>query len=225
MKLLTTIAIFASLCIAQEPASKKPVQIGDIVLSRGPSMDHGPTLTMFTEVLASANVPGGVVYTSGCQPAPDIAFRAWQGQPLAQLLDSTIAQDPSYAWSFHSGAVNLFPKSGLPDIFRLTIKHFEWSTSTFGITSASLLFGQDSVRNNLANRGMVEEPGRVSASAAPKIGNGVAELAPPEIKSVDNLDVLSTLNAIAASRGNGVWSYEEHVCGSVRMFRLGFRER
>jgi hypothetical protein len=158
MKALASIAIFASLCIAQEQTSKKPAQIGDIALSRDLFMDHGSTLAMFKDALASANVPGGVVYISGCQPAPDVAFRAWQGQPLAQVLDSIVAQDPSYMWSFQGGAVNLVPKSGLPDIFRIAIKHFEWNTSTNAMTPAGLLFRQDPVQTQLANRGLVQAP-------------------------------------------------------------------
>jgi hypothetical protein len=226
MKLAVLISILAPLCIAQEQASKTPVRIGDIVLARAAYIDHGSTREMLRAVLYSANVSGGIVLTSGCQPAPDIYFQGWSGQPLTQLLDGMVALDQAHTWSFRQGVVDLLPRTNTPAVFNLSIKHFEWITSEFTNAIVGRLFQEESIRRHLAGRGLV--PGIETGPGlyrAPRIVDGHPEQGPPgEAKSVDGLDVLSVLNAIAASHESAVWWYEERVCGTEHTYTINGKE-
>ena len=182
-----------------------------------------PLASAFESALSLAQVPGGIVLMKGCKSVPSTVVIV-HGTTLGSVLKSIERADPSYHWIVEDGVVNLLPRRGVPQLLRVKVKTFEVNNAANPSDAANMLFAlpefregavhlsltQGGVQSFLSSGG--EQPG------APQGENRRFDL------HLENLTVLSALNAIVRANKGGIWIYNERYCNAHGVFNIGFSQ-
>lgn len=206
--------------LAQEPTTPARLEPEQTPLRLMVSIDLGSLREVFGRVTESAHIAGGIVITSGCGEPVRKPFYEPGGISLAAALDRLTTTYPEYDWTAQDGAVNLLPKRAGLGVLNLRISEFEWDTGAHVRANVGRVFGP-SVRRVLAESGVVA--GLHSESVlqnAPPVVNGVPELPRGRKLKIENVTVLSALNAVVSSYGQAVWVYEEQTCDGRKTYWL-----
>ena len=190
--------------------------------SSGVHLEFASTREGFSAVLQSAKLPGGITTSFGCESQSGRSLSLPPGLPLADALEPVVSLEGIHYWTFQQGVVDLLPANGVPDVLNTTIGHFEWNTGTRVLPTLDQLFASPSVRSRLKELGLTSAlDSIILLQKAPQMVDGRPVVAANgEERVVENATLLSILNAIVASHGVGMWSYEERRCGSEKTFHI-----
>lgn len=194
--------------------------------SPGVHLEFASTREGLSAVLRSAKLPGGITTSFGCESKSARALSLPPGLPLNDALDSVVSLEGTHYWAFQQGVVNLLPTKGVPDVLSTTTGHFEWNTGTRVLPTLHQLFASPSVRGRLKELGLTSAlESIILPQKAPQVVDGRPVVAVNgEHRVVENATLVSILNAIVASHGVGMWSYEERRCGSEKTFQISSAE-
>jgi hypothetical protein len=207
---------------AQEPSPSMRVEAQGIDLQEVVSVNPGSARQVITEILRSAQRAGGMVTLSGCGEPDQGTFRAAGRSSVASALDLLTATYPEYYWSIQDGAVDLLPRRNRPKAMDIRIQHIDWDTTASVNLSIDTVFHVGGVGGLLAKLGIAagleEGPG---LQRPPRVVNGVPEPPPQGRKyELENVSVLTALNAVVASYGSAIWWYDERTCDGKTTYRL-----
>jgi hypothetical protein len=165
----------------------------------------------FHASLSGARAAGGVVTINGCEE--DNFKRRWnpQGQPLGEVLNEIVGADPRYRWEKQDGAINLLPASGEPVLLQTQIGEFSIRTSS-SLDALNQLKNRAEVKNAMSNlhlRGGLTIIMHLSNSTEFSLHFRGGTLR-------------KALNAIALSKGNDIWKYNEIHCGERNEVTITF---
>jgi hypothetical protein len=162
------------------------------------------TTDAFYLFLNNTGVPGGLVRTMECKDDAKKHNIAILNDPMRQLLDALVTQDPNYKCEYANGTVNLLLVSYEPALLNIEIKEFHVENITSAQSAVSILLSTPEVKQ--AMEALNLKPGLTlivePVSLRPKSFN-------VECK---NMTLREVLNAIAKAQGNGIWEYIEAHC-------------
>jgi hypothetical protein len=182
-----------------------------------------PLVSTFENALSLAQVPGGLVIVKGCDNAPGAVVTV-SGDTLASVLRSVQRADPSYLWTIEDGVLDLLPKRSIPPLLGVKIRTFDVRGAANPSDAANVLFGLPEFREGVARLGLVQ--GGVQSF----LGSGEGESATPKRERstfhlhVEDVNVLSALNAIVRANDRGVWIYNQRSCHGQSVFNIGFSQ-
>jgi hypothetical protein len=227
MMIAALIAGVPTIAPAQEATPSMRFEAEQIYLRWDVSVDLGSAQQAFVEVLRSAEKPGGMVTLSGCgEPGRSPMFAPGQSSVASALYRLTAAY-PEYYWAVQGGVIDLLPKQNQPPVMDVRVQHLEWDTTAAMRLGVENVFQVAAVRDRLAGLGVTDAPnGGLGLQKPPRVINGVPVPEPPPKGrrwQVENVTVLTALNAIAASYGTGFWHYDEWACDGKKVYRLSVR--
>ncbi|HWZ45803.1 MAG TPA: hypothetical protein VNW97_20180 [Candidatus Saccharimonadales bacterium] len=176
---------------------------------------HGSSLSaLFTDILSSAHLPGGVVTVPDCVSPDETKFSISALTTRVQdALNSITAMDKRYRWEMQGGAANLLPASGEPEFLKTKIQDFKIDESRTTVLFASGILLQNSdVQRAAAQLGLKKDDLEIYVGG---VTPGT------EIRlHLQNVTVREALNAIANAHGHGIWRYSESHCNGKRVFTI-----
>jgi hypothetical protein len=176
-------------------------------LSQPPPSGSMDLTVAVRDILSTAGTYGGAAVLDRCADHHRIAYRnTAHATTLKDALDAVVVAAPSYRWTLSDeGAIDLLPVGKLPPLLETEIHHFDWDLNRPMVTALADLSATHEVRQRKLELNLIQW-GHGGLSAVP-IGGPVEK--PRDWRHVEHVSLLSALNAIARSYGNGVWVYSE----------------
>lgn len=184
----------------------------------GNGSSYGSTSEAFQSVMLQSGVPGGDVIIEGCGGGTNKVVRVL-GTTLGKALESIEAADPRYRWELEDGVVVLMPAEGVPPLLKVRVRGFNSMDSSDVSSAGMLLFALPDVRDALGKLGLTRN---ASGSGLYAVSPGLHRQAPPLDIDLHDITVRDALNAIVRTNGSGIWIYREILCGTSKLFDIGF---
>jgi|ERR1051326_4478497 hypothetical protein len=160
------------------------------------------------DILFNARTYGGIVAvnTENCTDHK-ISYRRTKGETSFKgALDAVVAAAPKYRWTLSDeGAINVLPAGSLPEFLNTDIPYFDWDVNKPMYTALAYLNDTHEVRKRRLELNITQVG--FGGLYALREGDGLEK--PGDWRRVEHVSLLSTLNTIAESYGNGVWVYSE----------------
>lgn len=184
----------------------------------GNATSYGSISDAFQSVMLQSGVPGGEAIIEGCGGGTDKVVPV-RGTTVGRALESIEAADPRYRWELEDGVVVLMPAEGVPPLLKVRVRGFNSMDSSDVSSAGMLLFGLPEVRDALGKLGLTRNG----------LGSGLYAVIPGSHGQARPLDidlhdvtVRDALNAIVRTNKSGIWVYREVLCGTSKVFDLGF---
>lgn len=172
----------------------------------------------FQAIMLQSGLPGGEVITEGCGGEPHKIVRV-HGATIGEALKSIEAEQPRYSLDVGNGVVDLLPREGTPPLLNVRIREFN-SGASADMSSAGLqLFALPEVAGATEKLGLTRN---ASGSGLYAVSPGLHRQAPPLDIDLHDITVRDALNAIVRTNGSGIWIYREILCGTSKLFDIGF---
>lgn len=175
-------------------------------LSEPPSNGSIDLAVIVRDILFRAGTFGGLVDVERCADHLIDYQRAGRETTLKEALNAVVVAAPKYRWTVSDdGAINVLPAAPLPQFLETEIPYFDWDVNKPMYTAMAYLKDTHEVRKRRLELNITEVG---FGGLYPLPFRGPTEK-PRDQRSVEHVSLLSALNAIAQSYGNGVWVYSE----------------
>ncbi|HLK63474.1 MAG TPA: hypothetical protein VKU19_08540 [Bryobacteraceae bacterium] len=211
---------------AQNTTADMRIEATNTLLHGGVQLELEPASSAFGALLRINARPGGMIIVSGCGVPARYSVGFSAGMPWSTALDTLTSIFPENYWTFKDGVANLLPKQGVPSVMDVQIERFEWDTAANEPSAIFRIFDANGVKSHLTALGLTPYSGLQAFTwlqKAPKVVNGVPEPRRGQKYKLENVTVLTALNAIAAAYGDEFWLYEERKCGGEKTYRISVR--
>ena len=195
---------------SRQDQNKNPLD--QVIAVRGG--DGVELFTLFSDLLSSSRLPGGIVSMRECGSASGQLKYSFPSSTmtLREALDAVTALSKDYRWVMHDGAIDLLPASQEPALLKTSITNFELSDSHASVVSAGeKLLHTEEIRKHAASLKLSEDDLQMI----------IGGTSPSSIKvHMTGAMAQDVLNGIAVAQGHAVWQYSESHCGGRNTYSL-----
>jgi hypothetical protein len=205
--------------------SQTPISSSDVnVLNRSVALREfkGTSAEAAASLLREAGVGGGVVSVSDhCDQPPQRVYSLQNGATLRNGLDYISTFDGSRNWNFESGVIVVNQTAAPATLLNTAIPEIGLNFANSLSLSTQQLLQSKEVRDQIRIKHLVELNTPLGFSAVSR--NAELHTSPPaQSNRLRGKTLEQALNALATSRGNAVWHYEQFVCDQKSSFRISW---
>jgi hypothetical protein len=173
-------------------------------------------------LLGQAGVAGGVVSISDhCDQPPQRVYALQTGATLRKGLNYISTIDGSRNWNYESGVIVVNQTPAVATLLNTSIPEIELIFANTISLSTQQLLQSKAVRVQIKTKYLVEFDTPIGFSALSR--NTELHTSPPvQSNQLRGKTLQQALNALATSRGNAVWHYEQFVSDQKISFRIGW---
>jgi len=202
-----------------------PSAVEPSVLNRPVALNHlrlttGATMSL---LLSEAQVPGGIISIYEHCEQPNEREFSLDETTLKQALDYISTIESTRTWTYKDGLILVGLEQSDKTILRTVIHDVDFNPTEALTLSAQRLLETPEVRTSIQNAELNE--------LSPELGFGQIRKNPSaaslqsslnEAKHLHEISLLHALNVVAATKGTGVWEYEQFNCSNRTSFRLNW---
>ena len=191
------------------------LQLSDVVLR---STWEARPFDTFGWLVRTAGVSGGIVnLDQDCSNESKKVISIRAGSTLDHALD-TMATSIDSQWHVQNNVINMLPQGNVPPLLLIHISSFEWDKTAPLDHVLRRVSNLPEVLQGAQNLGLRPQPFEHATSML-CIRNCPKEKPKPEIVVERDIDLLTLLNRIVATRRGTFWAYwEHHNCPDGTLF-------
>lgn len=182
----------------------------------------GTSAEATASLLGQAGVAGGVVSISDhCDQPPQRVYSLQTGATLRKGLNYISTIDGSRNWNYESGVIVVNQTPAVATLLNTSIPEIELNFANSLSLSTQQLLQSKAVRDQIKANHLVELNAPLGFSTVSRNAK-LHTSAPAQSNQLRGKTLEQALNALATSRGNAVWHYEQFVCDQKISFRIGW---
>ena len=205
--LIVFVGGFGVLCaltaLAGQPQSLEKRDLLASTLRFDVDLDHD-CLDAVTTVFSAVDAGGGIIVSAPTAAQAQVKTALHRGARFSDALKQ-IAQYCAVQWVSTRGSVDVTVGVRPPALLKTPIDSFQWDLSAQLTVTLERLMATEAVQSGVARLHLTERP----KMGGPSLLTPTPAVATHAARSIANMSLCDTLNAVTRSYGNAVWTYRE----------------